>query len=409
MRISTNSFYENAGGKISELQSSLAQKQTQIASGRRIQTPSDDPVAASAALDVKQADGVNTQFAANRESAKTALTLQESTLTQYTDLLQNIKTTTVAAGDGALDDTQRKYFADQLTNDYQTLLGIANTQDSAGHYIFAGYKNTTQPFNQTAAGVTYAGDQGQRLLQVSTSRQLALNDTGDAVFQNIRTGNGTFITAAAAGNTGTAIAGPGSVTNAALLTGDSYSVDFTITGGVTSFNVFDVTKDAGKTTPLLTPSPSPYTPGQSIAFDGMQFDLAGAPASGDTFSVKPSTNQSIFQTVGDLITALNTSSAGPTAKANLASGLSTANGNVTSALDAALTVRASGGARLKELDTLDNEGADRTLQYASRLSSLQDLDYAKAVTELTQQQVTLQAAQQSFVKIANLSLFDYIK
>ena len=409
MRISTNSFYENAGGKISELQSSLAQKQTQIASGRRIQTPSDDPVAASAALDVKQADGVNTQFAANRESAKTALTLQESTLTQYTDLLQNIKTTTVAAGDGALDDTQRKYFADQLTNDYQTLLGIANTQDSSGHYIFAGYKNTTQPFNQTAAGVTYAGDQGQRLLQVSTSRQLALNDTGDAVFQNIRTGNGTFTTAAAAGNTGTAIAGPGSVTNAALLTGDTYSVDFTITGGVTSFNVFDVTKDAGKTKPLLSPSPSPYTPGQAIAFDGVQFDLAGAPASGDTFSVKPSTNQSIFQTVGDLITALNTSSAGPTAKANLASGLSIANGNVTSALDAALTVRASGGARLKELDALDNEGADRTLQYASRLSSLQDLDYAKAVTELTQQQVTLQAAQQSFVKIANLSLFDYIK
>ena len=407
MRISTNSFYENAGGKISELQSSLAQKQAQIATGRRIQTPSDDPVAASAALDVKQADGVNTQFAANRDSAKNALNLQETALTQYTDLLQNIKTLTVAAGNGALDDSQRKYFADQLNNDYQSLLGIANTQDSSGKYIFAGYKNTTQPFNQTATGVNYAGDQGQRLLQVSTSRQIALNDSGDAVFQNIRTGNGTFLAAAGAVNTGSGIASSGSVTDASKLTGDTYSVDFTIAGGVTSFKVFDVTKDPTKSSALA--ASGPFTPGQSIAFDGLQFDISGTPASGDTFAVKPSSNQSIFQTVADLITTLSASTAGPTAKANLAAGLSVANNNVSSALDSALTVRASGGARLKELDTLDSEGADRGLQYATRLSSLQDLDYAKAITELTQQQVTLQAAQQSFVKIANLSLFDYIK
>jgi flagellar hook-associated protein 3 FlgL len=407
MRISTSSFYENAGGKISELQSSLAQKQTQIATGRRIQTPSDDPVAASAALDVKQADGINTQFAANRDSAKNALNLQESALTQYTDLLQNIKTLTVAAGNGALDDTQRKYFADQLTNDYQNLLGIGNTQDSSGHYIFAGYKNTTQPFNQTAAGVTYAGDQGQRLLQVSTSRQIALNDSGDAVFQNIRTGNGTYVTSAAAANTGNGIASPGSVTDASKLTGDTYSIDFSVTAGVTSFKVFDVTKDPGK---LSLPALSgPYTPGQSIAVDGLQFEISGAPANGDTFGVKPSSNQSIFQTVTDLIATLSSSTAGTTAKANLVASLSVANNNVSSALDSVLTVRASGGARLKELDTLDSEGTDRGLQYATRLSSLQDLDYAKAVTELTQQQVTLQAAQQSFVKIANLSLFDYIK
>lgn len=403
MRISTSSFYENAGSKISELQSSLAQKQTQIATGRRIQTPSDDPVASAAALDVKQADGVNTQFAANRDSAKNALNLQESALTQYTDLLQNIKTTTVAAGDGALDDSQRKYFADQLSNDYQNLLGIANTQDSSGNYIFAGYKSKTQPFNQTATGVNYAGDQGQRLLQVSTSRQIALNDSGDAVFQNIRTGNGTFVTAAGAANTGNGIVSPGTVTDASKLTGDTYSINFTVAGGATTFQVVDVTKST-----TLAASGS-YTPGQTIAFDGLQFDISGTPASGDTFGVKPSSNQSIFQTVSDLITTLNSSSAGPTAKANLTAGLSTANNNVSSALDAALTVRASGGARLQELDTLDSEGADRTLQYASRLSSLQDLDYAKAVTELTQQQVTLQAAQQSFVKIANLSLFDYIK
>ena len=183
MRISTTSFYENASGKISDLQSALATKQTQLASGKRILTPADDPVAAAAALEVSQADAVNTQFAANRGTAKNALSLQESTLGRYTDLLQNVKTLSVAAGNAALDDTQRKYLATQLQGNLDDMIGIANTRDSSGNYIFSGFQSTVQPFVQTAAGVAYAGDQGQRQLQVSTSRQLSINDTGDAIFQ----------------------------------------------------------------------------------------------------------------------------------------------------------------------------------------------------------------------------------
>ena len=407
MRISTASFYENSSGKISELQAALAEKQTQIASGRRILTPADDPVGAAAALDVSQAQGVNTQFGANRESAKNALTLQESSLGQYTNLLQNVKTLTIAAGNGALDDTQRKSIATELSGNLDDLLAIANTRDSAGNYIFSGYKNTTQPFAQTASGVVYSGDQGQRQLQVSTSRQLALNDSGEAIFQNIKSGNGKFTAAASPVNTGSGVASAGTVTNLAALTNHNYSVDFSVAGGSTTFNVYDLSLDPGKTAPLA--ASGPYVSGQAIAFDGLQFDVTGVPANNDKFTLQPSVNQSIFKTVGDLITTLNTSAAGVVGKAALATGLASANGNLSAALDTALTVRASGGARLQELDTLDNEGADRGLQYAARLSSLQDLDYAKAITELTQQQVTLQAAQQSFVKIANLSLFDYIK
>ncbi|MDP9107459.1 MAG: flagellar hook-associated protein FlgL [Pseudomonadota bacterium] len=407
MRISTTSFYENASGKISDLQSALATKQTQLASGKRILTPADDPVAAAAALEVSQADAVNTQFAANRGTAKNALSLQESTLGRYTDLLQNVKTLSVAAGNAALDDTQRKYLATQLQGNLDDMIGIANTRDSSGNYIFSGFQSTVQPFVQTAAGVAYAGDQGQRQLQVSTSRQLSINDTGDAIFQNIKTGNGKFTTAAVAGNTGSGLANAGSVTNAAALTNHNYSIDFSVAGANTTFNVYDLTVDPGKTSPLA--ASGAFVPGQAIAFDGLQFDITGSPANNDKFTLQPSTNQSVFKTVSDLIANLNAPTSSPSARASLNAGLNAANLNLSSALDTALTVRASGGARLQELDTLDSEGSDRSLQYATRLSSLQDLDYAKAITELTQQQVTLQAAQQSFVKIANLSLFDYLK
>lgn len=407
MRISTASFYENASGKISDLQSALSQKQTQIASGKRILTPADDPVAAAAALDVSQAQAVNTQFAANRDTAKNALQLQESTLTRYTDLLQNVRALSVEAGNGTLDDSQRKFLASELSGTFDDLVGVANTRDSAGNYIFSGFKTTVQPFVSGAAGVGYAGDQGQRLLQVSSARQLSLNDSGDAVFQNVKTGNGNFATAAAGGNSGSGIAGPGTITNATALTNHSYSIDFTGAGASAAFKVYDVTLDPTKTTPL--PASGAYVSGQSIAFDGLQFDISGAPNGGDKFTVQPSTNQSIFKTVSDLIATLNVPAGGAAGQASLAAGVRASITNVSNALDTALTVRASGGARLKELDSLDSEGSDRNLQYAARLSSLQDLDYAKAITELTQQQVTLQAAQQSFVKIANLSLFDYLR
>ncbi|MFT5960888.1 MAG: flagellar hook-associated protein 3 FlgL, partial [Burkholderiaceae bacterium] len=190
MRISTAAFYDNASTRISDLQSSVAQKQTQIASGKRILTPADDPVAAAAALTVSQAIDVNTQFAANRDTAKSALSLQESILGNYTTLLQNVKTLTIAAGNGALDDSQRQYMASELAGRYQELMGIANSRDSTGNYIFGGFQNTTAPFTDVAGTTAiYNGDQGQRLLQVSTSRQLSTNDAGSAIFQNIKSGD----------------------------------------------------------------------------------------------------------------------------------------------------------------------------------------------------------------------------
>ncbi|HJW55013.1 MAG TPA: flagellin, partial [Burkholderiaceae bacterium] len=117
---------------------------------------------------------------------------------------------------------------------------------------------------------------------------------------------------------------------------------------------------------------------------------------------------SIFTTLKNLIDVLNAPATGAAGQANLANGLATANGNLDHALDNVLTVRASIGSRLNEIDSLDNLGSDLDLQYSQTLSGLQDLDYAKAITQLTQQQTTLTAAQQSFVKISGLSLFNYI-
>ena len=304
MRISTSMIFQQGAAKISDLQSSLVKTQQQLSTGRRILTPADDPVAAARALDVTQSQSVNAQYATNRQTAVSSLTAVDSTLASVTSVLQDVKTQTVYAGNGTLSNSDRSNLATQLSSDLDQLLALANSTDGIGNHLFSGYQTGTQPFVKTATGAQYNGDQGQRLIQVDSSRQMAVSDSGQAIFQ---------------GN-----------------------------------------------------------------------------------------NQDVFKTLTDLVTLLQTPVTTPAGSAALTAGLATANGNVDQSLNNVLTVRASVGSRLRELDSLNSAGSSRDIQYSQTLSQLQDVDYAKAISQLTQQQTTLQAAQQSFVKIAGLSLFNYL-
>jgi flagellar hook-associated protein 3 FlgL len=286
------------------------------------------------------------------------------------------------------------------------LLGSANTTDGTGTYLFSGYKTTTQPFTQTPTGATYQGDQGQRSLQVGSARKMPVSESGGAIFESITTGNGSFVTAAAGTNTGSGIIAPGTVTNRNQLTNHDYTIQFTVTGtpATTTYDVIDQTQSP----PQTVSAGQPYTAGASISVAGMSFDIKGDPANNDKFSVTPSQKQSVFSTITQLITTLRTPADGSTGKAALANGLSIAGANMKNALDNVLTVQASVGARLKELDTLDSTGDDLNVQYTATLGDLQDLDMVKAISLFSQQQMTLQAAQMSFKTMSGLSLFNYI-
>ena len=119
--------------------------------------------------------------------------------------------------------------------------------------------------------------------------------------------------------------------------------------------------------------------------------------------------QSMFKTLSDLINLLETPIVTATDKTTLSTGLDTAQVNLSNTLDNVLRIRASAGTRAKELDTLNESGDDMSIQYKQQLSDLQDVDYAKAISDLTQQQTYLEASQKAFLKVQGLSLFDYIK
>lgn len=403
MRISTNTIYESGGARISDLQVSLNRTQQQIASGRRILNPSDDPIGSARALVISQTDAVNDQYAVNRKNATNTLSIAEDTLSNVTTVLHNVKTLVVSAGNGTLTDQERGYIANELQGSLDQLFGFANATDGTDAYLFSGFSSTIAPYTKTQGGAQYNGDQGPRFLQVDTSRQIPISDIGSAIFGNIRTSAGQFNVRPNPSNVGQAVATAAiNVPTTANLTGNNYEVAFDGTGA--NFTI------TNKTTGVVVVPITAYTSPQTVTVDGMDITLTntpGAPGPDDKFSIQPG-NQNIFETLTDLINTLKSPAGNVPQKLELTANLSQANSNIDKSLSNVLLARTGLGTALKELENLNNAGESMGVIYKQELSALQDLDYAKAITELNQNQVVLQAAQQSFVKTSSLSLFNYI-
>jgi flagellar hook-associated protein 3 FlgL len=497
MRISTNMLFTGGVAQIDLLQSQMVQQQEEISTGTSILVPSDNPVAAAQALVIGQTQANNTQYIANGQTAQSSLSIEDSTLSSVTQLLTNAQTSIVDAGNGSYTLQQRQAIATSLQGSYNQLLALANSKDGNGNYLFGGYQSTSQPFSPTTTGAQYNGNQGQTILQVGVSQQMAINDSGDSVFQNNATGNGTFTTSAATTNAGSGIISTGSVVNTTALTGDTYSIafsgiqtsanagntgsgtisagqyatngatptndtfniNFSNASGVTTYSVVNSTTGNtvasninyvpgqqisvggsqvaisgnpangdqftvvdSPTTYTVTdtsvpPSasaappvgPQAYVQGQTIEFDGLEFNVTGNPANGDTFNIAPSTKQSIFTTLTNLINLLNTpTGTGVAGVTNLTNGLNTANNDLSSTLNNILTVRSSIGARLNEVSSLGTEGQNLNAQYTTTLSNLQDTNDAQAISQYSQLQTTLSAALQTFSQVSKLSLFNYL-
>ena len=411
MRISSQMVYNSGLGQLNSLQSQLQRAQMQLSTGRRVLTPADDPVASARSLEISQSQDLNTQYGTNRSNARSSLSLVDQALATSDDLLQDVKRIAINAGNPALSPQDRQALANELEGRLDDLLGQANATDGTGGYLFSGYKITSQPFAKTATGASYDGDQGVRELQVASSRKLAISTSGSAIFEEVPTGNGTFLTGIDPNNFtrgGTGIISPGTVKDASLLTGHQYTIDFAVvpaTPGVpavSTYTINDVTLGTQVATGL------PYKPGEPIVFDGIQLDIKGQPADLDQFTVNPSTNQSLFTTMRNLITSLTNNPNGPAADAERANRLNEANQNLTNALDKILSVRATVGAGLKELDHLDSAGDDLNIQYKQQIGDLIDADPVETISRFTQLQTNLEAAQKSYKALTGLSLFNFI-
>ncbi|WP_058959590.1 flagellar hook-associated protein FlgL [Type-E symbiont of Plautia stali] len=186
MRLSTNMIFDQQVRGITDSQSSWLKVGEQLSSGRRVNNPSDDPIAASRAVVLSQSQAKSTQYATARSFADQSLSMEENALKGATSSIQDAQTLIVYGSTGTLSDDDRASIATQLEGIRAQLLNQANSQDGNGRYIFAGYKTDTAPFTDTAGtGVSYVGGDQAITQKVDEGRTMDVSSTGSSVFMSI--------------------------------------------------------------------------------------------------------------------------------------------------------------------------------------------------------------------------------
>ncbi|WP_454738812.1 flagellar hook-associated protein FlgL [Cupriavidus necator] len=408
MRVASSTLYQQGLASMNNQQGSLLHIQQQLGTGRSILTPSDDPVGATRALGVTQAQAVNGQYATSRKQANIALGAEENALQSVITVTQNVQTQLVQAGNGTMSDSDRASLATSLEGLYNQLLGLANSDDGNGQYLFGGTRSGNAPFTQSTGAGNYIGDTGQQLLQVDVARQMPPGNNGREVFMSV-TGAAGYVVKGNSANTGSASFGTVSTTDPSnALYGHSLQVTFQANGaGQMEYSITDLSAPAPA--PVVA-GPLAYSSPAHIEVAGVSFNVSGEPKNGDTLTMQPAgeAGTDMFANLQTVIDTLRQPNLTKSDQANLNNVLATASRQFSNSLDNVLTVSSSVGSRMQELDALDDVGSNRDLTYSQTLSGIQDLDYAKAITEYYQRQTALQGAQQSFMQIQGMNLFKYL-
>jgi len=300
VRIGTLQMFRQGINSILEQQTKLFQTQNQLSTGKRINSPSDDPTGAAQLVGLSESAKTTAQYQENILAARTRLELEDTALGSVGDALQRVRELTVAGLNDTNGPQERTAIAAEIRQLAGEVMGLANRKDGNGQFMFAGFQVLTTPFSEAPPGTfTYNGDAGQRQIQVGPARQIADGDSGQTVFMDIPDGSGGF--------------------------------------------------------------------------------------------------ESIFATLETLATSLEANTPNSNSLAQL-----------DRAMDQFLGFRATAGARLNALSSQRSINEALLLQLEQTRSTIEDLDLAEAASRLSLESVTLQAAQQAFIKVQNLNLFNFI-
>lgn len=304
-RISTSGMHAAALSELLKQQVALSRTQTQVASGQRFQSPAEDPIAATRVLELEQSRAQLAQFEKNADVLANRLQIGEQAMADMSNVLQRVRELAVQANSGAMDASARASIATEIEARTQELMDIANRRDANGEYLFAGYSTSTRPFVRGAGGVSYAGDEGTRLLQIGPDQKVADSNPGSELFMRVPEGNGTFTTAQGV-HAGTGSIDTGQVTNQAAWVRDTYTLGFTTPG---SWEV----RDSANT----VVASGAYTAGSTITFRGIGVTVTGEPAAGDSFVIAPAATDSVFDTLDRFVAALRVGADNPSGRSTL--------------------------------------------------------------------------------------------
>lgn len=401
MRISTNLMYSSSLSAFNTQNAKIADLREQISSGKKHIRASDDPSGSVRATELRQKGNAIKQYQRNIDFANNRISLQESTLRSAVDGVQRLRELAVQAGNGTYDADSLKNMAEEVSQTNQMLAGLANTKDANGEYLFAGVAGARKPVDTVVqtqlVAFDYDGAESVRQIKISETRSIDMGVSGSTAFMATNSSSA-LKTDVPFSNTGSMVATPAFVSDPdQRVAGAEYEVTFGA-GGTT----IDVVNTSSGGSVL---SGVPYTPGQVLEFEGIAVQMDGAANAGDKVVITPGSQQDVFTSANKFSHALNTAGNDP----ERMSALSTqAIEDLDAALNSLLEATAMTGVQMRVLEAEKNGHLDSSLEVSKNLSNVEDVDLAEAVSSLAKESNLLEAAQASFGRINQMSLFKYI-
>ena len=434
IRISFLQGFNSSLNGILRAQQQTFETQQQVSTGRRIVTPADDPVASARIIQVNQELSQLEQYITNADSVENRLSLAENQVQQVTNLLIRVRELAIQGGGLALTQSDRQGIAAELDTRLEELLDLSNTRDVNGEYIFAGFQGAVKPFERTSAGeFIYNGDDGQRKVQIATSTTIPISDSGKSIFVDIESAQKLIVPSEEPNNTGGAFISTSSIDTTIDPTDDlnnyernAYPEDYIVVYDATGpeYNIYTRTDqlDNGSLDTVIATIPDTGSPmvidantidltpaSPDITNLGWSITVNGTPADGDRFYVNSSGKQDMLTTVAKLSEGMKNLTDSPADELILDQLFADTLVNLDNAEAKMSEIKAQIGARQNTLDSVRtlHEGVQQVNQEV--LSEIRDLDYAEALSRLSLETFTLEAAQQSFAKISTLSLFNFLR
>jgi len=396
MRISSSTINRYMTQDMMRYQIEIADLQSQISSGKKLEKPSDDPVNAARQVNLTQTHEQTEQYTRNLNIAEARLSEEETYLMNSENIMMRVRELALTTNNAATSPDSYPAIRTELEHLYAELVAQANATDSEGNFIFSGTKTSTKPFVPGEANI-YRGDNQQRLIQVNPLIAMETSDTGDDIFVRIPASDQPHVVTSDAANTGGAsilITTDGTTPNPGS---DRYEIRFT---AAKTYDIINLTSGTTEVTGGTLP------PSNNIDFNGMQISLTGVAATNDAFYLEPTGQQDIFKTVEDFMTLLDQP---PNNQAEGAINRQTMNQvliGITQGFEHLTLKRSDIGTRLSALDNIAKENDAVSYQLEVTLSDIGDVDYTEAITSLQQKAVALEALQATITRTQSLSLFN---
>nr|WP_321242359.1 flagellar hook-associated protein FlgL [uncultured Tolumonas sp.] len=402
MRVTTNMSYQTKVRSIQSASERLDKANLQMTTGDKFSTSGENVSGMSQKMALSTKIASYQQYATNSSVLDSNLTLEGTALDSITTTLQSAYTLVQRANNDSLSDDDKTSIGNQLEELQTQLYDLMNSKNSDGEYIFSGSQSQTQPFTKGSNGIyVYNGDATQKLMQVSDNDQIASNDSGQSVFQQV-------------------------ATRRTVSTSDSaLTLDISSQSQFDTYykNNYDPTSSGNNDITLSTTAGSPnqytitdsqghtqsgeYIANEAIVFNGISLKSSvAAGAAAQVFSLDKPKNDNILNTMGSLINALKDPSS--KTKSQMSDLLADTEEHINNTLDKVNVTSGAVGGRQSSLEQILSSNTTLNSIATSAKANASEIDIYEAVSNVSKEQNALTVAQKAFTQISQSTLFDYI-